>query len=109
MIFFLIGLILVLPCIDVFVKVDLRTITCNIPPQEVVLIKDMSLEIKGVFSLLYGPLQLYSTLLNYRREGELSTPRDLLELPLVIPETTKNLFCQMRMKPRARGLRIGLV
>lgn len=29
------GLILVLPCIDVFVKVDLRTVTCNIPPQEV--------------------------------------------------------------------------
>ncbi|XP_058404573.1 stomatin-like protein 3 [Diceros bicornis minor] len=28
------GLILVLPCIDVFVKVDLRTVTCNIPPQE---------------------------------------------------------------------------
>ncbi|OWK00660.1 STOML3, partial [Cervus elaphus hippelaphus] len=28
-------LILILPCIDVFVKVDLRTVTCNIPPQEV--------------------------------------------------------------------------
>ncbi|MBW00851.1 Stomatin-like protein 3, partial [Eschrichtius robustus] len=31
------GLILVLPCIDVFVKVDLRTVTCNIPPQETLL------------------------------------------------------------------------
>ncbi|XP_019466513.1 stomatin-like protein 3 isoform X2 [Meleagris gallopavo] len=29
------GLILILPCTDTFIKVDLRTVTCNIPPQEV--------------------------------------------------------------------------
>ncbi|XP_074941968.1 stomatin-like protein 3 isoform X2 [Phalacrocorax aristotelis] len=29
------GLIFILPCTDTFFKVDLRTVTCNIPPQEV--------------------------------------------------------------------------
>lgn len=33
--FFISGLILILPCTDTFIKVDLRTVTCNIPPQEV--------------------------------------------------------------------------
>uniref|UniRef100_A0A8C4XQ84 Podocin n=1 Tax=Falco tinnunculus TaxID=100819 RepID=A0A8C4XQ84_FALTI len=28
------GMILILPCTDTFIKVDLRMVTCNIPPQE---------------------------------------------------------------------------
>lgn len=34
--FYFSGLILVLPCTDTFIKVDLRTVTCRIPPQEVI-------------------------------------------------------------------------
>lgn len=33
--FFSAGLIIVLPCTDVFTRVDLRTVTSNIPLQEV--------------------------------------------------------------------------
>ena len=51
-IYFCTGLILILPCIDVFVKVDLRTVTCNIPPQEVMLTKDMFLDIPFCASLI---------------------------------------------------------
>uniref|UniRef100_A0A8C0BJN4 Stomatin like 3 n=1 Tax=Buteo japonicus TaxID=224669 RepID=A0A8C0BJN4_9AVES len=29
------GMILILPCPDTLIKVDLRTVTCNIPPQEI--------------------------------------------------------------------------
>ncbi len=29
------GLVFVLPCVDTIVKVDLRTTTFNVPPQEV--------------------------------------------------------------------------
>ncbi|KAL1778258.1 stomatin 3 [Sigmodon hispidus] len=42
------GLILVLPCIDVFVKVDLRTITCNIPPQEILTRDSVTTQVDGV-------------------------------------------------------------
>ncbi|NXJ56643.1 STML3 protein, partial [Spizaetus tyrannus] len=34
------GMILILPCTDTLIKVDLRTVTCNIPPQELILTKD---------------------------------------------------------------------
>ena len=33
--FFLLGLFFVLPCIENYQKVDLRTITLDVPPQEV--------------------------------------------------------------------------
>nr|XP_045724492.1 stomatin-like protein 3 [Mirounga angustirostris] len=42
------GLILVLPCIDVFVKVDLRTVTCNIPPQEILTRDSVTTQVDGV-------------------------------------------------------------
>ncbi|XP_071064239.1 stomatin-like protein 3 [Dasypus novemcinctus] len=42
------GLILILPCIDVFVKVDLRTITCNIPPQEILTRDSVTTQVDGV-------------------------------------------------------------
>ncbi|XP_049634429.1 stomatin-like protein 3 [Suncus etruscus] len=42
------GLIVVLPCIDVFVKVDLRTITCNIPPQEILTRDSVTTQVDGV-------------------------------------------------------------
>uniref|UniRef100_A0A8C4UJR8 Stomatin like 3 n=1 Tax=Falco tinnunculus TaxID=100819 RepID=A0A8C4UJR8_FALTI len=32
------GMILILPCTDTFIKVDLRMVTCNIPPQEVTIL-----------------------------------------------------------------------
>lgn len=67
------GLILVLPCIDVFVKVDLRTVTCNTAPQEVMLIKAMFLEIKPISCLLQGQLRLYHMFSNYKGEDELNS------------------------------------
>ncbi|XP_059852070.1 stomatin-like protein 3 [Delphinus delphis] len=42
------GLILVLPCIDVFVKVDLRTVTCNIPPREILTRDSVTTQVDGV-------------------------------------------------------------
>ncbi|KAM9049836.1 LOW QUALITY PROTEIN: stomatin-like protein 3 [Megaptera novaeangliae] len=42
------GLILVLPCIDMFVKVDLRTVTCNIPPQEILTRDSVTTQVDGV-------------------------------------------------------------
>ncbi|KAL0615309.1 Stomatin-like protein 3 [Plecturocebus cupreus] len=42
------GLILVLPCIDVFVKVDLRTVTCDIPPQEILTRDSVTTQVDGV-------------------------------------------------------------
>ncbi|XP_032352155.1 stomatin-like protein 3 isoform X1 [Camelus ferus] len=42
------GLILILPCIDVFVKVDLRTVTCNIPPQEILTRDSVTTQVDGV-------------------------------------------------------------
>ncbi|KAM9039999.1 stomatin-like protein 3 [Sarcophilus harrisii] len=42
------GLILVLPCVDVFVKVDLRTVTCNIPPQEILTRDSVTTQVDGV-------------------------------------------------------------
>ncbi|XP_038617443.1 stomatin-like protein 3 [Tachyglossus aculeatus] len=42
------GLILVLPCTDVFVRVDLRTITCNIPPQEILTRDSVTTQVDGV-------------------------------------------------------------
>lgn len=37
------GLFFILPCVDTIVKVDLRTTTFNVPPQEVYLLSPMSL------------------------------------------------------------------
>uniref|UniRef100_F6X2M3 Stomatin like 3 n=1 Tax=Ornithorhynchus anatinus TaxID=9258 RepID=F6X2M3_ORNAN len=42
------GLILVLPCTDVFVRVDLRTVTCNIPPQEILTRDSVTTQVDGV-------------------------------------------------------------
>ncbi|NWU98526.1 STML3 protein, partial [Upupa epops] len=42
------GLILVLPCTDTFIKVDLRTVTCNIPPQEVLTKDAVTTQVDGV-------------------------------------------------------------
>lgn len=40
--FFISGLILILPCTDTFIKIDLRTVACNIPPQEVTIFQQPS-------------------------------------------------------------------
>ena len=72
-IYFCTGLILILPCIDVFVKVDLRTVTCNIPPQEVMLTKDTFLEIKPISSLLHGQLRIHNMFPNDKRKDELNS------------------------------------
>uniref|UniRef100_A0A8D0L3S4 Stomatin like 3 n=1 Tax=Sphenodon punctatus TaxID=8508 RepID=A0A8D0L3S4_SPHPU len=42
------GLILILPCTDVFIKVDLRTVTCNIPPQEILTKDSVTTQVDGV-------------------------------------------------------------
>ncbi|XP_053940053.1 stomatin-like protein 3 isoform X2 [Cuculus canorus] len=42
------GLILILPCTDTFVKVDLRTVTCNIPPQEILTKDAVTTQVDGV-------------------------------------------------------------
>ncbi|XP_006125002.2 stomatin-like protein 3 isoform X1 [Pelodiscus sinensis] len=42
------GLIMVLPCTDVFARVDLRTITCNIPPQEILTKDSVTTQVDGV-------------------------------------------------------------
>ncbi|XP_067419141.1 stomatin-like protein 3 [Emydura macquarii macquarii] len=42
------GLILVLPCTDVFTKVDLRTVSCNIPPQEILTKDSVTTQVDGV-------------------------------------------------------------
>ena len=62
-----------------FVKVDLRTVTCNIPPQEVTLVKDMLLEIKPISFPLLGQLKFNSMFLNSKGEDELNPHRDLRE------------------------------
>uniref|UniRef100_A0A8D0FCA7 Stomatin like 3 n=1 Tax=Strix occidentalis caurina TaxID=311401 RepID=A0A8D0FCA7_STROC len=46
--FYFSGLILVLPCTDMFVKVDLRTVTCNIPPQEILTKDAVTTQVDGV-------------------------------------------------------------
>ncbi|XP_065509351.1 stomatin-like protein 3 isoform X1 [Caloenas nicobarica] len=42
------GLVLILPCTDTFVKVDLRTVTCNIPPQEILTKDAVTTQVDGV-------------------------------------------------------------
>ncbi|NXU74501.1 STML3 protein, partial [Oreotrochilus melanogaster] len=44
------GLILILPCTDTFIKVDLRTVTCNIPPQEILTKAAVTVQVDGVVS-----------------------------------------------------------
>uniref|UniRef100_A0A663M7S1 Stomatin like 3 n=1 Tax=Athene cunicularia TaxID=194338 RepID=A0A663M7S1_ATHCN len=42
------GLIFILPCTDTFVKVDLRTVTCTIPPQEILMKDAITTQVDGV-------------------------------------------------------------
>ncbi|KAM9300353.1 LOW QUALITY PROTEIN: stomatin-like protein 3 [Morus bassanus] len=42
------GLILILPCTDTFIKVDIRTVTCNIPPQEILTKDVVTTQVDGV-------------------------------------------------------------
>ncbi|NXC03215.1 STML3 protein, partial [Orthonyx spaldingii] len=42
------GMILVLPCTDTFIKVDLRTVTCKIPPQEILTRDTVTAQVDGV-------------------------------------------------------------
>ncbi|XP_057255974.1 stomatin-like protein 3 [Pezoporus wallicus] len=42
------GIILILPCTDTFVKVDLRTVACNIPPQEILTKDAVTTQVDGV-------------------------------------------------------------
>ncbi|XP_030331479.1 stomatin-like protein 3 isoform X2 [Strigops habroptila] len=42
------GIILILPCTDTFIKVDLRTVTCNIPPQEILTKDAVTTQVDGV-------------------------------------------------------------
>ncbi|NXI16311.1 STML3 protein, partial [Irena cyanogastra] len=42
------GMILVLPCTDTFIKVDLRTVTCKIPPQEILTRDAVTARVDGV-------------------------------------------------------------
>ncbi|NWI75636.1 STML3 protein, partial [Dryoscopus gambensis] len=42
------GMILVLPCTDTFIKVDLRTVTCKIPPQEILTRDAVTAQVDGV-------------------------------------------------------------
>uniref|UniRef100_A0A8B9BLM6 Stomatin like 3 n=1 Tax=Anser brachyrhynchus TaxID=132585 RepID=A0A8B9BLM6_9AVES len=42
------GLILILPCTDTFIRVDLRTVTCNIPPQEILTKDAVTTQVDGV-------------------------------------------------------------
>ncbi|XP_010142835.1 PREDICTED: stomatin-like protein 3 [Buceros rhinoceros silvestris] len=42
------GLILILPCTDKFIKVDLRTVTCKIPPQEILTKDAVTAQVGGV-------------------------------------------------------------
>ncbi|NXR63021.1 STML3 protein, partial [Rhadina sibilatrix] len=44
------GMILVLPCTDTFIKVDLRTVTCKIPPQEILTRDAVTAQVDGVVS-----------------------------------------------------------
>ncbi|KAF1605458.1 UNVERIFIED_CONTAM: Stomatin-like protein 3, partial [Eudyptes robustus] len=42
------GLVLILPYTDTFIKVDLRTVTCNIPPQEILTKDAITTQVDGV-------------------------------------------------------------
>ncbi|NWZ44341.1 STML3 protein, partial [Brachypodius atriceps] len=44
------GMILVLPCTDTFIKVDLRMVTCKIPPQEILTRDAVTAQVDGVVS-----------------------------------------------------------
>uniref|UniRef100_A0A8C3B9V8 Stomatin like 3 n=1 Tax=Cairina moschata TaxID=8855 RepID=A0A8C3B9V8_CAIMO len=46
--FYFSGLILILPCTDTFIRVDLRTVTCNIPPQEILTKDAVTTQVDGV-------------------------------------------------------------
>uniref|UniRef100_A0A663F5P0 Stomatin like 3 n=1 Tax=Aquila chrysaetos chrysaetos TaxID=223781 RepID=A0A663F5P0_AQUCH len=41
------GMILILPCTDTLIKVDLRTVTCNIPPQEILTKDAITTQVDG--------------------------------------------------------------
>uniref|UniRef100_A0A8C8VN15 Stomatin like 3 n=1 Tax=Pelusios castaneus TaxID=367368 RepID=A0A8C8VN15_9SAUR len=43
------GLIFILPCTDIFTRVDLRTVSCNIPPQEVTTVQRASSKHVGLY------------------------------------------------------------
>lgn len=75
-----------------FVKVDLRTVTCNIPPQEVILVKDMLLEIRPTSFPLHGQLKFYSMFVNSKGEDELNFHRTLLQEAYVASQTTGLCF-----------------
>ncbi|NXC35708.1 STML3 protein, partial [Campylorhamphus procurvoides] len=42
------GMILILPCTDTFIKVDLRMVTCKIPPQEILTKDAVTVQVDGV-------------------------------------------------------------
>ncbi|NXA12484.1 STML3 protein, partial [Sapayoa aenigma] len=42
------GVILILPCTDTFIKVDLRMVACKIPPQEVLTKDAVTIQVDGV-------------------------------------------------------------
>uniref|UniRef100_A0A8C3MJN3 Uncharacterized protein n=1 Tax=Geospiza parvula TaxID=87175 RepID=A0A8C3MJN3_GEOPR len=46
--FYFSGMILVLPCTDTFIKVDLRTVACKIPPQEILTRDAVTAQVDGV-------------------------------------------------------------
>lgn len=61
---FLPGLFFVLPCTDNFVKVDLRTVSFDIPPQEVQLFSFIVTEIKSVNLICVSPASPLVSVIN---------------------------------------------
>ncbi|XP_023981586.2 LOW QUALITY PROTEIN: stomatin-like protein 3 [Physeter macrocephalus] len=73
------GLILVLPRIDVFVKVDLQTVNVNIPPQEILTRDSVTTQVDGV--VYYRIYSAVSAVANVHQATFLlaqTTPRNVL-------------------------------
>ncbi|KAI5695441.1 hypothetical protein M8J76_009856 [Diaphorina citri] len=61
------GLFFILPCIDVYAKVDLRTVSFDVPPQEVMSKDSVTLHVDAVvYYRVDSPVMATNNVSNYR-------------------------------------------
>ncbi|XP_031632750.1 band 7 protein AGAP004871-like [Contarinia nasturtii] len=66
------GIFFVLPCIDTYCQCDLRTVSFNVPPQEVLTKDSVTVQVDAVvYYRIRDPLKAVVQIENYRRSTEL--------------------------------------
>ncbi|KAG8332664.1 hypothetical protein J6590_017888 [Homalodisca vitripennis] len=69
------GIFFILPCIDTYCKVDLRTVSFDVPPQEVLSRDSVTVHVDAVvFYRVSSPTMATNNVENYRTKHTMSTP-----------------------------------